>query len=439
MRIRRASARPWRAAIPALLACVALTATACGSSSGKEAAVKDDPNATVLVWTDSTRQPAFQAFQKANPKTKVKIKVVDPASLLSKIQLANRVGSGWPDVIFDSLPSDVASLSSPLFKYAQPLNSLVPRDVQNNFATHNAACTIDGKLYCLQNDLAQDVLWYNKPLMAKFGYQVPKTWDEYQALGVRVAKEHPGYIIGAAGASTVYYDYLWSSGCPLQSVVSSTQVTINTKDPKCTRVASLLDPLLANGSVSRLSPVDPATYKLAQSGKLLMQPAASWFGQYVFKAKASYGFPNGELAAAPMPTWAGETTNFSGAQGGGIYVVSSHAKNKTGAVAVAQWVATNNTYQSTAPTYPAYIPAAQAWLAQLKADPFYAKDPSAVLQAAAGKINPAEGPTRYPIEGPVNSTVVAAITGGQSIASAFPALQTQLSGLAQTAGYQVAP
>ena len=77
--------------------------------------------------------------------------------------------------------------------------------------------------------------------------------------------------------------------------------------------------------------------------------------------KASYNLPDGEIAVAPMPTWPGETTNYSGAWGGGIYLVSSHAANKAGAAAVAQWVSTNNAYQATAPTFPAYIPAAEVW------------------------------------------------------------------------------
>jgi len=413
---------------------VAFAATLVGCSSSTVSGAQD-PKAPVVVWTDATRLPAFTAYKKANPDANLKVSVVDATTLLSKIQLANRAGSGWPDVIFDSTPSDIASLSSPLFKYAAPLNDLVPKSVQSDFATSNAACTIDGKLYCLQNDLAQDVLWYNKPLMAQFRYTVPTTFDQYEALGVQVAKDHPGYVIGAAGASTVYYDYLWSSGCPLQNVINSTEVNINTSDNKCTRVASVLDPLLANGSVSRLSPFDPAMDALAKSGKVLMQPAASWFGPLIMKPDSGYGFPADTLAAAPMPSWPGETTNYSGAQGGGIYVVSSHAKNIAGAVAAAQWVATNSAYQSTSPTYPAYKPAAADWIKSLDADGYYAENPAAVLTDAAGKINPAVSATRYPMEGPLDSTVVAAITSGGTIASALPGLQTQLAGLAQSAGY----
>lgn len=435
MRNGQSATRWWRGGVSA----VALTVSLAACSSSPEPGAVDDQNAPILVWTDATRQPAFEAYQKAHPEVQMKIEVIDATALLTKIQLANRVKKGWPDVVFDSLPSDVAALASPLFNFAQPLDDKVPDDVKKNFAGDNATCTIDGKLHCLQNDLAQDVLWYNKTQLDKFGYTVPTTWAEYKALGDKVAREHPGYVIGAAGASNVYYDYLWSSGCPLQKVISSTQVEINTKDPKCTRVADTLDPLLANGSVSRLSPFDPEMNKLAKAGKLLMIPAASWFGEFVMKPDTGYNIAGGQIAAAPMPTWDGETINYSGAQGGGIYLVSRHAKNMSGAVDVAQWVATSNEYQTSSPTYPAYKPAAAEWLAKVKKDKWYAADPSTVLIDAATKINPAESPTRYPVEGAINSTLVAAITSGKTIASAFEGLQTQLAGLAASSGYEVTP
>src|SRR5260370_3207007 len=140
-----------------------LILSACQSSSSPS-----NLNATLLVWTDSTRQPGFVLYQKAHPNVNMKIETYDSASLLTKIQLFNRSGHGWPDVVFSPLPNDVAALSSPLFNYTQPLDSLVSSEVKAGFGTATARCTIDGKLYCLKNDLAQSVLWYNKPLMAKF-------------------------------------------------------------------------------------------------------------------------------------------------------------------------------------------------------------------------------------------------------------------------------
>ncbi|MBO0884006.1 MAG: extracellular solute-binding protein, partial [Mycobacterium sp.] len=273
--------RSWRTVLPAILAAAAIAISACSSSAGGSSAAKNNPNAQVVVWVDATRKAAMDAYVKAHPNAKVKVEVVDPNSVLSKIQLANRTGSGWPDVLWVTYPNQIAALSSSQFQnFALPLNKLIPQSIQRNFATKNAWCTLGGTLYCLQNDLSQSVLWYNKPLMARFGYQVPTTWDQYQALGEQVAREHPGYLIGAFGEVNLYYDLLWSSGCPLTTVVNQTEVKINTKDPKCTRVATTFDPLFADGSVSRLSPFDPATIKQAKAGKFLMMPGPSWFAQF---------------------------------------------------------------------------------------------------------------------------------------------------------------
>ena len=425
------------AVVPVAIGLAAASLAGCSSGSTSTGQVAQNSSATITVWVDATRKPAVDAYKKAHPKAKVKLEVLDPTTFLSKIQLANRVGSGWPDVIFDSTPSDIASLQSPLFNYSQNLDALVPKSVQDNFATKNALCTIDGHLFCLQNDLAQDVMWYNKPLLDKFGYTLPTTWAEYAALGNKIATEHPGYIIGAAGETTLFYDYLWSSGCPLQTLKSSNEAVINTADVKCTRVADTLDPLLKNGSVSRQSPFSPEVGAIAKSGKLLMMPAASWFGEYVFKPATGYAFPAGSLAAGAMPIWPDAKTNYSGAQGGGIWVVSSHSANTKGAADLAQWVTTANAYQSTAPTYPAYIPAAKVWLEKVAKDPAYAEDPSAVLVDQASKINPAESATRYDIASPVTTTLVASVKSGGTIASALPALQSQLAGLAASAGYAV--
>lgn len=428
-----------RRLVPALLGATLILA-ACSSSpggSGGTASPKDDPNAELVVWTDSTRQAGFEAFKKAHPDMKVKIVTYEPASLLTKIQLFNRTGKGWPDVVFDPVPNNAAALASSLYKYAQPLDELVPKDVQDGFGPANDTCRFNGKLYCLKNDLAQTVLWYNKPLMEKFGYTVPKTWQEYKDLGLKVAKEHPGYIVGTAGFTTVYYDFLWSSGCPLQDVKDDTTVHIDVKDPKCTRVADVLDPLLAAGSLSRKGPFDAEVAKLGKEQKILMMPGASWYGDFVFKPEASYNTPKGVLAAAPYPTWDGEDKAYSGATGGGIYVVSSHSANKAGAVKIAQWMATSDAFQKDAPTYPAYGPAAKTWSQRLAKDDFYAEDPFSVMQAQAALINPVVKPTRYPIENVVDATVAARIKSGGTIAEALPDLQTQLTGLAQAVGYAV--
>jgi multiple sugar transport system substrate-binding protein len=100
-------------------------------------------------------------------------------------------------------------------------------------------------------------------------------------------------------------------------------------------------------------------------------------------------------------------------------------------------VTTDPTYQKTAPTYPAYAPVAKTWLEAVAKDPWYAQDPSAVFTDAASKVSPSVVAVRYQIPPALNSTVIAAIKSGKTIESALPDLQTQLSSLAQTVGYEV--
>ena len=158
----------------------------------------------LTVWVDSTRVPAVQAYEKAHPSVKLNIVTYDgdangSNTLQTKVDLYDRTGSGWPDVVFSAENNEVswaqpAGFTAPLSK------GLIPSSVLSQFSTGALApCTVNGTVYCLRNDLAPVVLWYNAPLMKQWGYQVPTTWAQYEQIGEEVATQHPGYIVGAAG------------------------------------------------------------------------------------------------------------------------------------------------------------------------------------------------------------------------------------------------
>ena len=110
-------------------------------------------------------------------------------------------------------------------------------------------CTVNGREICVQDNLAPVVLWVNKKLMDQFGYTVPTTWQEWSALGAKVATEHPGYIVGNIGDSFGHWIYLWGNQCPLEKLKDATNVVINATDSHCTEMASLLDPMITAGTV----------------------------------------------------------------------------------------------------------------------------------------------------------------------------------------------
>ena len=109
----------------------------------------------VTVWVDSTRVAQVKAYEKANPGVKVVMTVYNGNAngsgyLQSKISLDNRVGAGWPDVVFSEENNDAASLASPQFNYpAQLDNGTVSKTILNGFAKGTlAGCTVNGKVYC---------------------------------------------------------------------------------------------------------------------------------------------------------------------------------------------------------------------------------------------------------------------------------------------------
>ena len=147
------------------------------------------------------------------------------------------------------------------------------------------------------------MLYVNKKLMKQFGYTVPTTWQQWAALGQKVATEHPGYIIGNIGDSYGAWLYLWADKCPISQVVGPNTVRINAADVHCTRMASLLDPLIKSGVVPPES-VFTADFAKKWGGandKILMMPGPVWYAKDIFSG--TLHVPAGELTAALPLRW----------------------------------------------------------------------------------------------------------------------------------------
>ena len=63
------------------------------------------------------------------------------------------------------------------------------------------------------------------------GYTVPTTWPQYEALGLKLAKQHPGYYVAMLGDTYAVERYLWGSGCPTNDLIGPNKVLINLNDP----------------------------------------------------------------------------------------------------------------------------------------------------------------------------------------------------------------
>ncbi len=435
-----------RSALLALGAALVLAlAAACGGGSatdGSQNGFHPVPQTgdTLTVWVDSDRLAAAKLYQREHPSVKMKIVSYDGDAngsnyLQTKVNLFNRTRAGWPDVVFSSQNNE-ASWAVPA-GFTAPLNQgLIPQSTLAGWAPGaNNPCLVNGTLYCLRNDLAQTVLWYNAPLLHQWGYTVPTTWPEYEALGNQVAAQHPGYLVGTAGDVFTPEIYLWASQCGANQITAPKAVTVNTTSQDCTRMASLLDTLIHNHTLATSS-VFSSDFDKNDANKILMMPGPSWYGGALFQSTLKT--PAGQLAAAPMPQWPGQANPSVGNVGGGTWLLSAHSANLKAATAFLTWVTTANDYQGkVAPGYPAYAPAAKTWLANQESSHYYANDIAPVLQQAAGQVWSGWGYGQFSQEAIWAATVTPGLTAGKTIVSLLPAWHDAIANYARTDGYQV--
>ena len=428
---------------------VAVGACSGGSStsSAPVSSASGKVGGSLTVWVDSVRLPVAQAYAKAHPDVHLHIVTFDgdgngATTMQTKIQLWNRTGHGWPDVIFSEQVNDPVWMAKAPFSFAAPLSGLIPQSTLSQWPSPSTSqCTVNGTQYCLQDNLAQVVLWYNKKLMTQFGYTVPTTWQQWAALGQKVAKEHPGYIVGNIGDSYGHWLYLWSDQCPLETMKGS-KLLINSTDSHCTRMTKLLDPLIKDGTMPPLSVFTPdfATKYGGANDKVLMMPGPTWYAHAVFDQ--TLHIPAGQITATVPLRWGNAKTVTTGQVGGGPWIISRHSKNIKAAADFVIWSTTVFNPLPTTRTdaragYPAYGPLANRWLASLSKDPYFAADPTPAMKAAANKIWKGWSLVTYPDQPVWSNTVVTQLVAGKSLNSLLQPFGDALAQAAQAAGYNV--
>lgn len=263
---------------------------------------------------------------------------------------------------------------------------------------------------------------------------MPTTWEEYQALGEKVAEEHPGYLVGDAGDSFTPEIYLWASKCGANHITGPKAVSVNTTSEACTKMAQLMDVLIKKKYMS-ISGVFSTDFAKSEADKVLLMPGPAWFGGAVFRDTLKV--PAQQIAAAPIPQWQGDTSPSTGNVGGGTWLLSQHSTHIKAATDFLTWVTTDNAYQGEkAPGYPAYAPAAENWLKAQDAAGYFTGDLGA-LKAAASQVWPEWGSGQFSQEAIWAATVKPGMTQGKPIVSLLPAWQDSIVKYAKSNGYKV--
>lgn len=407
--------------------------------TSRSAKAQADDNAPITVWIDQDRQPNIDAYLKAFPDKAPLIKavIVDREQFPAKVLLFNNTDQGWPDVVFAE-PRLVGRVADMAHQFPLDLTGLVPADTLKGYAGMDG-CTFGDKIYCLRNDLAQFVVYYNKPLMDKFGYTVPATFEDLQALSDKVAKENPGYLLGTFGDGWTFISFFDASGCPSHELVNDNQLKIDMTDPKCTRAAKLVDHMIANGTLWNTDYFDASFVKQMNDNKVLMVSMASWAWGVFGGTKDSTYYKTAEhqLGTSAPLKWAADEKAQTPAMGGAAWTVSQHTKNPKLAVDLVTWLTTSPDLWATTTNFPAYKPLMPLWQKNVSSNALFANDPYPVFAAAADLITPMDKWPRFDLISPLNEVVKGAYTDKVTIESVLPKVAEKFTPLAEAEGYEV--
>ena len=398
----------------------------------------------ITVWVDATRQPAVEAFQAAHPEIKVNMVLDDGSSGASgtfqtKIGLADQAGEGWPDVVFSTQANDAPWASretNGVQGFAKALNQGFLDQAFLDGFTPGALdpVTIDGVVYGLRNDLAPVLFWYNKELLDKFGYDVPKTWEDYQALSDKLAAEHPDYFLGVVGDGFEGpYIYYWSGQAPVFQVDGETFIS-NVSDPNAAKVTAMLDHMIKNGTITQDSLF--GSEFAAKADHLVAIPGPAWYSGALFQNPTSVNAKPGQWGAAAPLSWS-SGDKVTGNVGGGVWYASSHSTDNLDAIKTfLEFVITN---EKTAGTggLPAYKDAADKWLDKQASSGFYAGDFKNAVSTAAGSVWSGWGYPNFSPETSWSKIIVPGLAAGKTIADLAAEWQQEMQNEAQVVGYAV--
>ncbi|MFC7217566.1 extracellular solute-binding protein [Streptomyces polyrhachis] len=355
----------------ALVATLALAATACGDNGDSDGKSADKP--VTITWWDTSNAtneaPNYQAlikdFENKNPKIKVKYVNVPFDQAQNKFQTA--AGSkGAPDVI----RAEVGWTSSwAKLQYLAPLDGTAALDKQDDITPSLLKqAQYEGKTYGAPIVTDTLGLMWNKDLLKKAGHdKAPATWDELKQVAKDV-KDKAG-VDGFWLNNATYYElpFLYGEGTDMVDAAGK-KITINS--PEAVKAVDISKDVLAAPGVAKLDVTADAYAHMQDAfvnGKVAMIVQGPWELTNILKGKAFTDPANLGVASPPAGS-----TGKSGAPTGGhnlsVYAGSPKAEQEA-ALKFVGWMTSGETQAQIALKNGTLPTRTSAYTAEVKATP----------------------------------------------------------------------
>ncbi|MFI8241471.1 extracellular solute-binding protein [Streptomyces sp. NPDC085866] len=356
-------------AASALVASLALAATACGGSDSDS---KSDGPVTITWWDTSNatnEAPTYKAlvadFEKANPKIKVKYVDVPFDQAQNKFDTAAS-SKGAPDVLRSEVGWTPAFAKK---SYFLPLDGTVALAEQSKFQPNlMKQAQYEGKTYGVPLVTDTLALVYNKALFKKAGItEAPKTWDELKSDAAKV-KGKTG-VDGYWGSTQAYYaqSFLYGEGTDTVDAAAK-KITVNSAAAKKAYGTWLS---LFSGKGLHKADTTADAYAHIQdafvNGKVAAIVQGPWEITNFYKGKAFTDKSNLGIATVPAGS-AGKAGAPTGGHNLSVYAGSDKA-HQAAALKLVQFMTSAKSQETIALKNSTLPTRSDAYTAQVKADP----------------------------------------------------------------------
>lgn len=316
---------------------------------------------------NGTLRESILKFETENPKIRINL-VELPDNTNEKYEIISSklaLKDGTVDIIDSDVTWPAIFVSS---GWIEPLDRYFSKEeLSEHFTSSIEAAKIDEKLYGIPYRFDSGLIFYRKDLLDKYGFNIPKSYDELIAISKTITANEPN-LYGYAGSwknfeglTCNYIEMLWASGGDFtfdeKGVIQFDQKTAYTA------LKTMTDLIYKY----KLSPVDSTTYTSGDVRKLFAE------GQLLFMRDwpAGWSVVNGTdskvrtlVGAMPIPKnhVVGESP---GTYGGWQYMVSKNSKHKSASVKFIKFMTSNEEQKRTFMAY-SYLPS--------KSELYYDKD-----------------------------------------------------------------
>jgi multiple sugar transport system substrate-binding protein len=307
-----------------------------GDGSGGTSAQSSKGPVTLSFWAWAPNiTKVVKRWNDAHPD--IQVKVSQPAQgddLVTKLISANKAGNP-PDLAqaeYQALPALLLSDAvADITKRVEPIKG------KFSDATWKLV-TLNENVYAIPQDTAPMMLLYRKDLFKRFGLEVPKTWQEFDATAAKLRAADSERYLTTFSAN----DPGWFAGLAQQAGgqwwnIDGKSWKVGIADDATKRVGDYWNGLVADKKILGEPMYTPQWNKHLNDGTLMAWPTAVW-GPAVLEGIAPK--TKGKWAMAPLPQW-NEGDTAVGYWGGSSTAVMKKSEHPAEAAEFAAWLNTD--------------------------------------------------------------------------------------------------